>query len=129
MAIKKLSRLETNKDVRRILVRNGVDTTKVQFSCHGKSVSITGGLYKDGGQEFEIILIENIMQSLLSLGYQIQFDERKAIIFFVSARSDLSSEDCIKLGAHQYFSKPLNVKKLVYEVEKVLSKSIKDGAT
>lgn len=55
--------------------------------------------------------------------------KEKPIFFFVSAQSDLSSEDCIKLGAHQYFSKPLNVKKLVHEVEKELSKSIKDRAT
>ena len=49
---KKPSRLESNKDVRRILLRHRVDLTQLAFSCHGRTVSFSGDLMKDGGRDF-----------------------------------------------------------------------------
>jgi|GEM_PF-3584740 len=71
MAIKHFSRLEANKEVRRILVRNGVDTARIQFSCHGRAVNFTGILLKEGGKELEIHNVENVFQSLFRLGFQV----------------------------------------------------------
>jgi DNA-binding NtrC family response regulator len=106
-----------------------------EFNNHGYHVRLASS----GNEAIEILKKESI-DSVISdfrmrngngltiLNFVNSMKERP-VFFFVSAQSDLSIEDCIKLGAHQYFSKPFNVKKLVYEVEKELSKSIKDGAT
>jgi DNA-binding NtrC family response regulator len=102
-----------------------------EFNNHGYHVRLASS----GNEAIEILKKESI-DSVISdfrmrngngltiLNFVNSMKERP-VFFFVSAQSDLS----IKLGAHQYFSKPFNVKKLVYEVEKELSKSIKDGAT
>lgn len=71
MAMKSLSRLEANKEVRRIFVRHGIDTSKVQFSCQGKSLTLAGGLFKEGGQEVENSCVETIIQELSRIGVHV----------------------------------------------------------
>lgn len=71
MAVKTASRLEANKEARRIFVRHGIDTTKVHFSCHGKSLLLTGGLYKETGEDIESKIIEVIFQELSRMGLRI----------------------------------------------------------
>jgi hypothetical protein len=65
------SKLEAIKEVRRVLVRHGVDTTEVHFSCYGKSLLLTGGLYKNGGLDLEMTTVEVIMQELNRVGLRI----------------------------------------------------------
>lgn len=66
-----MSRLEVNRDVRRILVRHGIDTTKLQFSCHSKSISLSGELFKEGGKDIDLSLLEALMKDFSRLGVRI----------------------------------------------------------
>lgn len=70
-AAKNMSRLEANREVRRIFVKHGVDTNKLHFSCQGKTVFLTGDLLKDGGQDIEQKHIEMILFDLERLGIRI----------------------------------------------------------
>lgn len=75
MAVKaKPSRLESNKDVRRALVKSGVDMTKIHFSTAGRSVSLRGGLYKDGGKDITVSAIEQLLQDINKLGLNLISD-------------------------------------------------------
>lgn len=71
MVQKMLTRLELNKEVRRIFVRHGIDTSKIQFSCQSRSLSLTGALFKEGGQEVEIHVVEIVVQELGRLGIRV----------------------------------------------------------
>lgn len=62
------SRSETNREIRRILVRNGVDTSKVQFSCSGRTIMLSGALYRDGGEDLAQVNIESICQAIARMG-------------------------------------------------------------
>ncbi len=44
--------MESNKEARRILNRNGVDLAYCQYSCVGMEVHLTGWLCKHDGSEF-----------------------------------------------------------------------------
>lgn len=74
MPAKKLSRLESNKEIRRALVRSGADMSLVNYSCHGRSVSLSGRLCKDGGREMSSSNIEVLMQDMNRLGLHIICD-------------------------------------------------------
>ena len=75
MAIKNQpSRAEVNRDVRRILVRHSVDTGKLQFSCSGKLLTLTGVLCKSDGKELEVKVMEIIVQDCAKLGLNIYCD-------------------------------------------------------
>ena len=65
------SRLDTNREVRRIFVRHGVDTSKIHFSCQGKSLQLSGILLKEGGTDIESNIVEAISQELTRLGVRI----------------------------------------------------------
>jgi ABC-type transport system substrate-binding protein len=52
-------------------VRHGIDTSKIQFSCQGKSLLLTGALFKDGGNEVEAKAIEAIVQELSRIGVKV----------------------------------------------------------
>ncbi len=72
MAIKKApSRLEVNQDIRRILVRHSVDTTKLQFTCTGKLITMTGGLYGEGGKELALSNIDAIFKDFSRMGMRV----------------------------------------------------------
>jgi hypothetical protein len=71
MAPKGPSRLEVNRDVRRILVRHGVDTTKLHFTCTGKTITMTGAIYKDGGQEIALQAVDAVFRDISRLGYRV----------------------------------------------------------
>lgn len=75
MAVKsKPSRLESNKDVRRALIKCGVDMTKIHFSTAGRSVSLRGTLCKDGGKDIAVQAIEQLLQELQRLGLYLNCD-------------------------------------------------------
>lgn len=71
MAAKKLSRLESNKEIRRALVRSGADMSLVNYSCHGRSVSLSGKLCRGSGGEMSTSNIEMLLQDMNRLGLQI----------------------------------------------------------
>lgn len=72
MAIKKApSRLEINKDIRRILVRHSVDTTKLHFTCAGKTITMTGGIYGDGGKELSHSNVDAVFKDIARLGMRV----------------------------------------------------------
>lgn len=72
MAMKKApSRLEVNKDIRRILVRHSVDTTKLQFTCTGKLITMTGGIYGEGGKELSLSNIDAIFKDFTRMGMRV----------------------------------------------------------
>ena len=50
--MRKMSRMESNKEVRRVLNRNGVDLGYCQYSCVGTEIVLTGWLCKHDGSEF-----------------------------------------------------------------------------
>jgi hypothetical protein len=68
MSSKNQSRSETNRELRRIFVRHGVDTSSLQFSCSGRTISLSGGLYKDGGKDLSVSNVETIFQEITRLG-------------------------------------------------------------
>ena len=71
MAQKQMSRLEANKEVRRILVRHGIDTGKLQFSCNARSLSLSGELYKEGGKDLDLVTMEALLKDFSRLGLRI----------------------------------------------------------
>jgi len=71
MEPKKPSRLESNKKIRTALVKNGADMAQVNYSCHGRSVSLNGKLCKTDGTEMNSSNVEMLVQDISSLGLQI----------------------------------------------------------
>lgn len=61
---KKLSRLESSKEVRRCLNRHSVDLSYCQYSASGYEVRLTGWLCKIDGSEFHGLQIEALIQDL-----------------------------------------------------------------
>jgi hypothetical protein len=59
--MRKLSRMETNKEVRRILNRHMVDLAYCQYSCYGAEVRLTGWLAKGDGSDFNAPQIESMI--------------------------------------------------------------------
>src|SRR5687767_6875451 len=59
---KKMSRMESNKETRRILNRHQVDLAYCQYSCCGMEVKLTGWLCKTDGSDFIGPQIEGIVQ-------------------------------------------------------------------
>lgn len=60
--MKKMSRMEANKDVRRILHRHGVDLCTAQYSVAGRDIRLTGYLAKTDGSKFNASQIESLIQ-------------------------------------------------------------------
>ena len=59
--MRKLSRLEANKDVRRILNRHGVDLSYTQYSVSGMDIRLTGWLCKYDSSDFNASQIEGLV--------------------------------------------------------------------
>ncbi len=62
MTIRKMSRMEANKEVRRILNRNGVDLCYTQYSVCGMDIRLTGWLCKSDTSDFNASQIETLVQ-------------------------------------------------------------------
>ncbi len=60
--MRKFSRMEANKEARRILNRHGVDLSYTQYSVAGMDVRLTGRLCKYDGSDFNTAQIESIVQ-------------------------------------------------------------------
>jgi hypothetical protein len=60
--MKKVSRLEGNREVRRVLTRHHADMGLCQYSCSGYEVRLTGWLRRTDGSEYNIHQIEVIIQ-------------------------------------------------------------------
>lgn len=76
--MKKLSRLESNKEARRVLNKHGVDLSYAQYSCCGMDVRLSGWLCKHDGSDFNGPQIESMIHDFQRLlpGYTItgEFD-------------------------------------------------------
>jgi hypothetical protein len=74
--MRKLSRLEANKDVRRILNRHGVDLSNAQYSVSGMDIRLTGWLCKHDGSDFGASHIEGMVHEFQRIlnGYSISGD-------------------------------------------------------
>jgi hypothetical protein len=59
--MKKLTRMETNKEARRVLNRHGVDLSYCSYSCAGTELRMTGWLRKHDGSEFNGAQIESLI--------------------------------------------------------------------
>jgi hypothetical protein len=59
--MKKLSRMEANKEVRRVLSRHYVDLSYCQYSVAGLEIRITGWLCKIDSSDFSASHIEGIV--------------------------------------------------------------------
>lgn len=57
----KKSRFEVNKDVRRVLTRNGADTNQLGFQVYGREVSLYGTLIHGDGSDFGALEIEVLL--------------------------------------------------------------------
>ncbi len=68
---KKQSRFEVNKEVRRALVRNNVDMTKLSYSCAGRNLRLSGSLQRDNGGEFTAMMIEKMVDDISKTGLYI----------------------------------------------------------
>jgi hypothetical protein len=74
--MKKMSRLEANKDVRRILNRHGVDLSYTQYSVTGMEIRLTGWLCKYDGSDYSATQIEGMIQEFQRVlhGYSVAGD-------------------------------------------------------
>jgi hypothetical protein len=61
------SRLELNRDLRRIFARHRVDFALLQFSCHGRNVTLSGSLMKEDKRDFTASELEQMTQEVFSL--------------------------------------------------------------
>lgn len=59
--MKKLSRLESNKETRRVLNKHGVDLSYTQYSCCGMDIRLSGWLCKHDGSDFNGPQIEALI--------------------------------------------------------------------
>lgn len=59
--MKKLSRLEANKEARRVLAKHGVDLSECQYSCSSSELRINGYLQKNDRSEFHSQEIEALV--------------------------------------------------------------------
>jgi hypothetical protein len=60
--MRKLTRMEANKEVRRVLTRHAVDLGYTQYSVAGHDVRLTGWLVKIDTTDFNIHQVELIVQ-------------------------------------------------------------------
>jgi hypothetical protein len=58
----KLTRMESSKEVRRVLNRNGVNLSYCNYSCAGKEIRLTGWLCKYDESDYNGGQIEGLMQ-------------------------------------------------------------------
>lgn len=65
--MKKLSRMESNKEARRALARHGVDLAYCQYSCSGFDLRLTGWLCKLDGSDFNAHQIEAMIHDIQRL--------------------------------------------------------------
>ena len=74
--MRKLTRMEANKEVRRVLTRHSVDLSYTQYSVAGMDVRITGWLCKIDTTDFNTIQIENLVNEFQRRlpGYSISGD-------------------------------------------------------
>ena len=61
----KLSRMEANKIVRRVLSRHTVDLSQTQYSVSGKDIRLTGFLCKTDGSHMPANHIETMIQEFM----------------------------------------------------------------
>ena len=59
--MRKLTRMESTKEARRVLNRHSVDLSYCQFSCYGHEVRLTGWLCRTDGLDFTGAQIEGII--------------------------------------------------------------------
>jgi hypothetical protein len=66
--MKKLTRMESNKEARRVLNRHHVDLSYCSFSCSGRDILLTGWLCKTDGSDFSgtqvYTMIEDFQRNL-----------------------------------------------------------------
>lgn len=60
--MKKMTRMESSKEVRRVLNRNGVDLSYCQYSVAGYEIRLTGWLCKTDGADFNAGQVEGMIQ-------------------------------------------------------------------
>ena len=74
--MKKMTRMESNKEARRVLNRNGVNLSHCQCSCFGKEIRLTGNLLKQDDSDFNGGMVESLIQDFQSAlpGYVISGD-------------------------------------------------------
>lgn len=57
----KKSRFEINREVRRVLTRNGADTNLISFQVYGKDINLFGNLIHGDGTDFGALEVENLL--------------------------------------------------------------------
>lgn len=60
--MKKMTRMESSKEVRRVLNRHGVDLSYCQYSVAGYEIRLTGWLCKTDGSDFVAGQVEGMIQ-------------------------------------------------------------------
>ena len=59
--MKKMTRMESSKEARRVLNRNGVDLSYCQYSVAGYEIRLTGWLCKVDGSDFNAAQVEGLI--------------------------------------------------------------------
>lgn len=74
--MRKLSRLEANKEARRVLTKNGVNLSYAQYSVSGREIRLTGWLCHHDSSNFTAHEIELIVQECMRVlpGFMIAGD-------------------------------------------------------
>lgn len=62
VSMKKMTRMESSKECRRVLNRHGVDLSYCQYTCTGMEVRLQGWLCKVDSSDFTAQLIEEMLR-------------------------------------------------------------------
>lgn len=60
-----INRYKVNQEAQSILVRNGVDLTKLSYSFTGQTLYLSGSLLRDPAAQFTVDEVRNLAQELL----------------------------------------------------------------
>ncbi len=108
--MKKMTRMESSKEVRRVLNRNGVDLSYCQYSVAGYEIRLTGWLCKTDGSDFNAGMVEGLIH-----------DFRKSLHgFYISGDLDnwsFNSDHITYLGDREGARDGGNIEEQVWEID------------
>jgi hypothetical protein len=108
--MKKMTRMESSKEVRRVLNRNGVDLSYCQYSVAGYEIRLTGWLCKTDGSDFIAPQIESMI-------YDFKKSLQGFMIFGDTENWNFTSEFISFVGEREHQGGGGEIEQTVYEID------------
>ena len=107
--MKKISRFEINKKVRQLFSRYRVNMAELQYSCSGRNLRLSGKLVKEEGGELRQLVLEKLVNDILSLGVHLVCElENLEIIEGMIVRNVYTKEEDEKKRNQSAFGKSVD---------------------